>query len=120
MGWQHDGKHRAFPGLRIHNQISAGLFNHPVGRRQPKSGARPDLLGRKERLEDVLEILLGNTNTGIGHPDHHLVTRRDRLDAPALISHQRLVDGRDRQLTTPNYGIDLRVAQSGDTGTPLL
>ena len=44
----------AVPGLGVEPDVAAGLVDDPVDRGQPEAGALALLLGREERLEDVL------------------------------------------------------------------
>ncbi len=47
---------------------AAGLLDDAVDRRQAEAGALADFLGRKERLEDLVDDLRRNAGAGIARP----------------------------------------------------
>jgi len=58
MARQVDLEYRATAGRAVDKDEAAGLADDAVHGRQAKPGARADLLGREERLEDARQMFL--------------------------------------------------------------
>src|SRR5437763_16752880 len=85
------------PLVAVNKNETAGLSDDAVDRRQAEPGARPDLLGREERLENAGEMLLRNADPGIGYLDQHIVAARHDLVAAAHWVRLAEVVGADRR-----------------------
>ena len=83
MRRQRDREGRARTRVGFDQHIPARLLDDAVNRRQAEARTRTDVLGREERLETMLEILLRNPDPAVGDIDHHIVTRQDRLATAA-------------------------------------
>ena len=64
------------PGVGIRIDEAAGLLDDAVDGREAEAGALADLLGREERLEDLVDDLGRDAGAGVGHLDQHIVGRR--------------------------------------------
>ncbi len=82
-----------------------GLANDAVDRRQTEPGAGADRLGRKERLEDAADDLLGNARAGIHDLDQHIIPRRHRFGAPSQWLRHPPIAGADRERTATGHGV---------------
>ncbi len=78
---QVDLEHGALVRRAVDKDEAAGLLDDAVDRRQAEPGAGADLLGREERLEDALDVLLRDADPGIGDLDQHVVAGRHGLGA---------------------------------------
>ena len=79
MPGQEDAERRPLAGLGIDVDEAAGLLDDAIDRRQPKPGALADLLGREERLEDLVDDLAWNAGAGVGDVDPDIFGRRHAL-----------------------------------------
>src|SRR5262249_8879908 len=65
MPWQEDVERGALARLGIDIDEAAGLLDDAVDGGEPEARALADLLGRKERLEDLVADVGGNAGAGI-------------------------------------------------------
>ena len=77
--------------------MPARTAGEAVDHRQAKPGSLPDRLGREERLENLLEGLVGHANAGVAHADHDIVTGFDLLLRETLSVGQDFTGGDNRQ-----------------------
>ena len=82
VGGQIDGEDRALARRAVGEDEAAGLLDDAVGGGQAEAGALADLLGGEERLEDLVELALGDAGAAVRDLDR----RRSR---PAASSRGR-------------------------------
>src|SRR3546814_18395963 len=70
---QVDREASALAGLALDEDVAVGLPDDAINGREPQSRAGADFLGREERLEDPVEILLRDTHAGVRDLDQDVV-----------------------------------------------
>ena len=75
---QADGEHRSYSWLALHLNRPAMLLDNAPDHGQAQTGPLPELLGRKERVEDFSNDLLRHAVAGIGNreEDHPAIRHR--------------------------------------------
>ncbi len=68
---------RALTWFRVDPDVAAGLAHDAVDRGEPEPGPLPHILGREERLEDVLPGLAIHPDARIAHDELGIRARRD-------------------------------------------
>src|SRR5713226_4598736 len=61
-----DGEGGAAVHLAAHLNVALVALDHGVHDRQAEPGSLPRFLGGEKRVEDVLEVLRGNADAGVG------------------------------------------------------
>ena len=83
MARQEDAEGGAAAFGRIAEYPAAGLLDDAIDHRQAKPGALADLLGREERLENLVHNVGGNAGAGVLHLDGDIVGGHQRRFAEA-------------------------------------
>src|SRR6185437_15666970 len=102
---QVDAHDRALTLLAVGEDEATGLLDDAVDGGKSKSRAAADLLGREERLEDLLHHVGAHAGAGIAHFDQDIFAGGDMLLAE--LARGRLIDigGADKELAAIRHGV---------------
>ena len=105
MAGQEDVEDAALADFGVTVDEPAGLLDDAVDHRQAEAGALADLLGREERLEDLLDQVRRDAGAGVFHFDDHIFGRREVAVAELPALFRRHVAGADGQLAASRHGV---------------
>ena len=97
MARQTDLECGALAGETVDKHEPAGLLDDAVDHREAEPGAGARLLGRKERVEDAREVVLGDADAGVGDLDDDIIPGRHHLRPAPQIGRLMAVRGADAQ-----------------------
>ena len=102
---QIDAEHRALADLAVAEDEAAGLLDDAIDGREAEAGALAHLLGREERLPDLVEMLARNAGAGILHLAEHIFAGRHEagIDGPRFLFGD--IGGAHRQRAAIGHGV---------------
>ena len=94
----------ALPQFAVDRDMAVRLPRKSIDHRKPKSGALPDRLGGKERIEGARRHLRAHAGAGVGDADADIIAGRKRRRIRGHAVEPR-IRGRDGELAAIGHGV---------------
>ena len=95
----------ALPHLAVNADVAAGLLGKAVDHRQPQTGALPNRLGGKKRLEHARQHIGRHPDPGIRHRNHRIVAGLQAFMQTGIALVKRGVGGAYGQRAAVGHGV---------------